>query len=145
MREVYTFRILGSHFRQVVESARTETARTESYSVMRVRHRGEKPVVIFFSADYSRQPEYIPRRIVGVDCHVYTRLLARGHYGVEEIHEVFKQFFVRHTLVRFKQSVQLVGGVTLVPPGKAQVVFVEFFEIGFGIRKRSRPVGMLII
>ena len=101
MREINSLGVFGSHFRQIVKSARAETARAERYSVMRIGDGGKKSVVILFSADYSRKSENIPRRIVRMDSHIYPRFLAGGHYGFKEINEIFEKFLVSHSLVAF--------------------------------------------
>ena len=80
-----------------------------------------------------------------MNSHIHVRLLARGHDSVKKVYEIFKEFLVSHTFVRFQKSVKFVGGVTFVPTGQTQIAFVEFFEIGFRIRKRRRTVGMLIV
>ena len=112
---------------------------------MLIGHGGEKFIVVRLFADYAGQAEYIPRRIVGVNSHIYARLVTRGHYSVEEIYEILKQFFVSNALVFFKQAVKLRRGITFVPSGKAQIVLIEFFKILLAIRKRGRPVGMFIV
>ena len=105
MREVNAVCVFCRHFRQVVEPPRAERTRTESYSVVLVRHGGKQSVVVFFVSDDSRQAENIPRRIIGMYCHIYSRFITRGHYAFKEIYEVFKQHFVCYALVFGEQTV----------------------------------------
>ena len=90
MSEINTFRVLFRHFRKVVELARAERPRTERNTVMQVGNGGKKTVVVLFATHDSRKPENIPRRIVGVNRHIHSSLVTRGHNSVKEIYEIFK-------------------------------------------------------
>lgn len=109
----------------------------ERDSVMRIGDGGKQAVVILFPVDDSRKPENIPRRIVGVNSHIYACIVAHRHYSVKEIHKILKRFLVRHTLILFKQSVQLFGRITFVPTGQTQIMFIKFIKINFAVRKQS--------
>ena len=65
--------------------------------------------------------------------HVYSRLVARRHYAVQEIHEVFKKLLVRHAFIVVQKTVEFLARIALIPTGQAQIALVEFIEIRFAV------------
>ena len=47
---------------------------------------------------------------------------------------------MRYALILLQKPVKLLGRITFIPPGEPEIVFIELFEIGFAVRKRSRAV-----
>ena len=70
---------------------------------------------------------------------------ARGHDAVQEIHEVFKELFVRDVLVLLEEPVELFGGVAFIPPRKAQVVLIELLEVRLFVREADGAVFLHIV
>ena len=145
VREVYPLCVFFRHLRQVVEPPRAQRPGAKRNAVVLVRHGGEQPVEVRTLADDARQSEYIPRRIVGVYSHIDTALVARGHYPVKEVYEVVEQLFVRHAFVRVKQSVELVGGIALVPARQARLAHIELFELRLAVTERRASVVVLVV